>query len=243
MRRLAFLLLAATALLAACGPTPRPVPTDVSDRIRTIGVIVAPWDSIPASHLGVTVFTNEGHAYSAADWKLADMFTAALRGALEPRYRVVAVPALPVDQGDYRGSSYRWRLETVVAPSVAAAPTKADAYIFVDMFQLTDPILLSERQYMGCGLIDMASMFSGKHMTRYYCLGSLDVLDAAKFEDLGHTMLSSETNDKALTGVIPDFDWQSADLTPAQVETARRAIAQALQARMPALVRQLGLQP
>ncbi|MCW0181065.1 MAG: hypothetical protein OJI70_04765 [Zavarzinia sp.] len=243
MRFLAPLLLAATALLAACGPTPKPVPTDVSGGIKTIGVIVAPWDSIPASHLGLTIFTNEGHVYSATEWKLADMLTAALREALEPRYRVVAVPAVPVDQDDYRGSSYSWRIRTIVAPSVAAAPTRADAYIFVDMFELTDPILASERKYMGCGLIDMASMFSGKHMTRLYCLGSLDVLDPASLEPVGHTMLSTETNDMALTQIMPDFDWQSAELTPAQIEAARRAIAQALQARMPALVKQLGLQP
>jgi len=239
--RLLFSLVLMAAALASCGPTP-PLPAATVAEIKTIGVIVSPWDQVPAIHRGFTVFTNESQTYSAKDWRLPEAFVDGIRDALGPRIKVIAIPTVPVpDPEDAVTSSLRWDLDNIVGPSVRASSAKADAYIYVDFQGRTDPVYFTSRQLLGCGLIDMSSLVKDEHVTKLYCIASLYVIDAAGTKDIGYTALKSQDHDGVVVADLPGFGWQSARLSPAQIEAASMAMGAAIRSNIPTALTATGL--
>jgi hypothetical protein len=239
--RFIFSLALMAVALAACGPTP-PIPAATVAEIKTIGVIVSPWDQVPAVHRGFTVFTNESQTYSAKDWHVPEAFLAGIRDALEPRFKVIAIPTVPVpDPEDAVTSSFRWDLDNIVGPSARASAAKADAYIYVDFRGRTDPVYFTSRELRGCGLIDMSRLVNDEHVTKLYCIASLYVVDATSTQAIGSGTLMSPDYDDVAVADLPDFGWQSARLSPAQIEAASKAMAATIRANIPAALTATGL--
>ncbi|MDD3445132.1 MAG: hypothetical protein PHS60_06965 [Zavarzinia sp.] len=239
--RIIALAITFTVLLAGCVTSVALPPTRV-EQIKTLAVVVMPYDNVRVSHRGFTVFNNEGTSYDANEWGVAAMKMAALRHVLEPRFTLVEIPAPAVDQDEALDSSLDWRLKTIVAPAYAAAGVKADAILYVDTRREV-AFYDSEWKFAGCGLYDVHVPLRDIYLTRVYCVGALHVVDPATMTTMASSYYATPDYLSALVEPVEDFDWSGTKLSDAQIAKAKRAIGALLDQYMPALVRNTGLVP
>lgn len=240
MRALTIAVVAIAAILTGCAKTP-PLPAATVSTIDTIAVVVGSKKDVRVSHRGFTVFNNDGTRFDAADWGIVDLEMAALRRRLEPRFKVIAVPATPVDEDDLVWSSYSRRVENIVSPALAGSGVSADVILFLDILQIQAFPGISWK-FSGCGIYDVGA-FSDKTYTRAYCVSTLHLIDPKTMEDIARAPLTGDGDVYAAVEVLPDFGFTSVHLTPEQIETAKKGITAALDRAIPVALQNMGLIP
>ncbi|MCF4165112.1 hypothetical protein L2U69_05615 [Zavarzinia compransoris] len=234
-------LVAITTLLAGCAPTP-PLPPATVSTISTIAVVIAPKSTVRVSHRGITVFGNDGTSYDAKEWGIDEMKVAALRRNLEPRFKLVVIPAPAIDEDDMLSDSYSGRVESIVVPAMAGSGVKADAILFFNLYKsVAFPDI--GWQFSGCGIYDISRPFADESLARAYCVGDIHIIDPVTMKDMANGSLSAGDGTHAAVEVISNLGFESVHLTPGQIEKAKAAIAAALDHYVPIALHKTGLIP
>lgn len=228
--------------LAACSTT-RPAPQEKVEWIRTIGVIIDPWDEIEVTQGG---FDFARRTYSAAEWRLPEAFIGGIRRALAPRYEVIPIPALNIPaEEEHFYLSERWDVDRVVAPSIAAAGITADAYLYLDIQPNFEPIDRTSAPLSGCGVQSIAMMFQDGSIDALYCVAYLRLLEPGavpgRLEVIGSAKLLSNGYDKAMAAPLENFTWQGVNLTNQQINFLKAAFPYVIRRDIPISLRALGL--
>ena len=241
MKALTAVALTVAALLSACAQLP-PMPAAAVSNIKTIAVVVGTTEKIAVTNRDFLDVETNDTTYTPQEWGVVDMAVAALRRSLEPRCELIIVPAEPVSGDDLYWSVTGHRVERIVAPAMAASGAKADAILFFSPYS-AKAFPSIPWNVEGCGIHTLTWAFTDKTDTWAYCVASLLVIDPATMRELSEGRMKAPDPIHAAALEIPDFKFQSVQLTPEQVGKAKAGIAAALDHYIPIALRETGLIP